>query len=84
MECENNAELSVQSCLEGIGISLLSEWDVLVFVYRHGASLASTDQIARLLGYQSAVVGGALDRLERKKLVERSRPSQGVRFYRIS
>jgi DNA-binding MarR family transcriptional regulator len=64
MECENNPELSVQSCLEGIGIFLLSDWDVLVFVYRHGASLTSTDQIARLLGYQSAVVGGALDRLE--------------------
>jgi DNA-binding MarR family transcriptional regulator len=84
MGCEDNPELSVQSCLEGIGIFLLSDWDVLVFVYRHGASLTSTDQIARLLGYQNAVVGGALERLERKKLVERSRPSQGVRFYRIS
>ena len=36
----------------GVGISLLSEWDVLVFVYRHGASLTSAEQIARLIGYE--------------------------------
>jgi DNA-binding MarR family transcriptional regulator len=73
----------VQSCLESTGISLLCELDVLGFVYRHGASLTSADQIARLVGYESAVVSGALDRLEREKLIERSQPSQGVRFYRI-
>ena len=83
MEREENLELDVQSCLEGMGISLLSEWDVLVFVYRHGASLTSVDEIARLIGYESTVVGGALDRLEREKLIERSRLSQEVRFYRI-
>jgi DNA-binding MarR family transcriptional regulator len=77
------AELSVQSCLEGVGISLLSECDVLAFVYRHGPSLISTDQIARLIGYESTIVGRALDRLEREKLIERSRLSQEVRFYRI-
>jgi DNA-binding MarR family transcriptional regulator len=63
-----------------MGISLLSEWDVLAFVYRHGASLTTADQIARLIGYESAVVSDALDRLEREKLIERSRPSQGVRL----
>jgi DNA-binding MarR family transcriptional regulator len=66
-----------------VGISLLSEWDVLAFLYRHGASLTSAEQIARLIGYESTVVGGALDQLERENLIERSRPSQGVRFYRI-
>jgi DNA-binding MarR family transcriptional regulator len=67
-----------------MGISLLSEWDVLAFVYRHGASLASSDQIARLIGYEGTVVRAALDRLESENLVERSRPSnEGVRFYRI-
>jgi DNA-binding MarR family transcriptional regulator len=83
IESEKDPELDVQSCLEGMGISLLSEWDVLVFVFRHGASLTSADQIARLIGYESTVVDGALKRLEREKLIERSRPSQGVRFYRI-
>lgn len=76
-------ELSVQNCLDGVGISLLSEWDVLIFVHRHGASLTSADQIARLIGYESRVVSDVLDRLERAKLIERSRPSQGIYFYRI-
>ena len=76
-------ESPVQSCLDSMGISLLSEWDVLAFVYRHGASLASSDQIARLIGYESTVVRAALDRLETENLIERSRLSKGVRFYRI-
>jgi DNA-binding MarR family transcriptional regulator len=81
--CENPTALSVESCLERVGISLLSEWDVFAFVYRHRARLISADQIACLIGYESTVVGGALDRLEREKLIEHSRLSQGVRFYRI-
>jgi DNA-binding MarR family transcriptional regulator len=76
-------KLSVQDCLEGVGISLLSEWDVLNFMYRHRVSLMSAHQISHLVGYESTVVRGALDRLQREKLVERSRASQGVRFYRI-
>ena len=76
-------ELSVQNCLEGVGISLLCDLDVLVFVYRHGASLSSADQIARLIGYESTVVSDALDRLERERLIERSQRPEGVRFYRI-
>ena len=76
-------ELSVQNCLEGVGISLLCDLDVLVFVYRHGASLSSADQIARLIGYESTVVSGALGRLERERLIERSQRPQGVCLYRI-
>ena len=83
IESEKSMELSVQNCLDGVGISLLSEWDILMFVYRHGASLTSADRIARLIGYESRVVSDVLDRLEREKLIERSRPSQGVYFYRI-
>ena len=66
-----------------MGISLLSEWDVLAFVYRHGVSLTSIGQIAIFVGYENNVVARALDRLEREKLIERSRPSQEVCFYRI-
>jgi hypothetical protein len=69
--------------LKDLGVSLLSDWDVLVFLYRHQASLTSAEQIARLLGYPSKTVGGALERLESQKLVKRSRPSQGVRFYQF-
>jgi len=66
-----------------VGISLLCELDALAFVYRHGTSLTSADEIARLIGYESAIMGGALDRLEREKLIERSEPSHGVNFYTI-
>jgi DNA-binding MarR family transcriptional regulator len=74
---------SVQRCVDGVGISSLCDWDVFAFVYRHGTSLTSAEHIARLVGYESKVVGGALDRLERQKLIERSRPSRGVRLYRV-
>jgi hypothetical protein len=80
---EKPTELQIQNCLESLGIFLLSEWDVLAFVHRHGTSLASTQQIAHLVGYESTVVGGALYRLEQEKIIERSRTSQGVCFYRI-
>jgi DNA-binding MarR family transcriptional regulator len=42
-----------------------------------------TQQIARLIGYESAVALSALDRLRREKLVKRSRAVRGVRLYRI-
>jgi DNA-binding MarR family transcriptional regulator len=80
---ENTMELSVQSCVDGAGILQLGEWDVLIFVYRRGASLISTDQVARLIGYDKKVVSDVLDRLERGKLIERSPSSRGVCFYRI-
>jgi DNA-binding MarR family transcriptional regulator len=83
IEDEKPTEHSLQECLDGVGITQLSEWDVLIFVCRHGASLTSADQIARLIGYPSVIVSDVLDRLEREKLIECSRPSRGVRFYRI-
>jgi DNA-binding transcriptional MocR family regulator len=76
-------ESSIHDCLAGLGISLLSEWDILAFVYRHSPTLTSTEQIAKLIGYESGAVGAALDRLEREKLIERVGPSQGVRLHRI-
>jgi len=80
-EREQSLEVSVPSCLESVGISCLSEWDVLVFMYRHGTSLANADQIARLIGYEGAIVARTLDWLEREKFIERSRASRGVHFY---
>jgi DNA-binding transcriptional ArsR family regulator len=76
-------ESSLQRCVVNVGISLLCDWDVFAFVYRHVTSLTTAEQIARLVGYESGVVGGALDRLESQKLIERSRPSRGVRLYRV-
>jgi hypothetical protein len=83
-ERENTClEISVQRSLESIGISLISEWDMLAFVYRHGPSLTSTEQIAKLIGYESAAVGAALERLEGQKLIERVGPTKGVRLHRM-
>ncbi len=81
VESEKSLDLHVQECLESLSISSLGDWDVLVFLYRHRASLASIEQIARLVGRPSKVVGEALDRLESLGLVQRSRDSQGLRFY---
>jgi MarR family len=66
-----------------VGIRSLGDWDVLSFIYRHRVTLTSADQIARLMGYENTAIGGALDRLERDKLIQRSRGRRGVRVYRI-
>jgi hypothetical protein len=79
---ENAWRLSMQSCLEKMGISLLSEWDVLVFLHRHDPSLMSVDHIAVLIGYENTLVNAALDRLERLKLIRCSAPIRGVRIHR--
>jgi DNA-binding MarR family transcriptional regulator len=84
IEHGTNSELSVRSCLKGMGISLLSECDVLAFMYRCGTSLMSAGDVARLIGYDSAIVGAAIERLERQRLIERSRPSQGRHIYQLA
>jgi DNA-binding transcriptional ArsR family regulator len=81
---EQALNLEVDGWLEIVRISQLSEWDVLVFLRRHGTSLASAAHIALLLGYDRSVVGKALDSLEGLGLAERSRSSRGVRFYRFA
>jgi len=76
-----SADLSVEGCLEILGIEQLCQWDVLVFLHRRHASLAGGEQIARFLGYSSAAVTEALSHLDNLGLLRRSRVSQGVRFY---
>lgn len=83
MDQEKSLDFQIQECLTRLDISSPVEWDVLAFVYRHQASLANADQIARMLGYPSTVVGDALDHLESLKLIRRSRVSQGVRLYQF-
>jgi DNA-binding MarR family transcriptional regulator len=74
----------VENWLKTLGIESLCQWDVLVFLYRHQASLVSAEYIARFLGYATAEVVAALDSLESSRLVERSRVSQGVRLYQLT
>jgi DNA-binding MarR family transcriptional regulator len=83
VKTERTQGLTIQRCLEMLRISSLSEWDLLAFVAHHGVSLIGTNQIARLIGYDGAVIKDALDRLERERLIERSRVSTGVSLYRI-
>jgi DNA-binding transcriptional ArsR family regulator len=80
---ENRLTTSIDEHLKTLGVSRLSEWDVLAFLDRHGTNLVSAEQIARLLGYDKATVGAALDAVTSTGLVERSRSSQGVRLYRL-
>jgi predicted transcriptional regulator len=84
MEKNESLDILIQECLKSVGVSLLGDWDVLVFLYRHRASLANAEHIARLLGYPKKAVAEALGRLESQGFVQRSRPSQGVRFYQIA
>jgi DNA-binding MarR family transcriptional regulator len=83
---ESSPDVLIHERLKILGVSLLAEWDALVFVYRHGTSLTSAAQIANLLGYDNAATGAALDRLESLGLIQRLRGSrsQGMRLYRFS
>ena len=80
---DKSLDFQIQECLTLLDISSPVDWDVLAFVCRHKASLANAEQIARLLGYPSTVVGDALDHLESLKLIRGSRASQGVRLYQF-
>jgi DNA-binding transcriptional ArsR family regulator len=81
---EESQDALVRDRLNILGVALLAEWDALVFLYRHSASLCTAAQIARLIGYTGTEIGSALHRLEGLGLIQRSRVSQGIRFYRFS
>jgi DNA-binding MarR family transcriptional regulator len=74
----------IQVHLEILGIRRLAEWDVLMFFYRHGASLVNPEQISRMLGYSGITVRAALDSLTSTGLLQRSRSRNGVRFFRLN
>jgi hypothetical protein len=84
MQPEHISDAAIDGWLKTLGITSLCQWDVLVFLYRHQASLVGADFIARLLGYGSDPVVAALDVLEFLELVERSRVSQIVRLYQFT
>jgi DNA-binding MarR family transcriptional regulator len=76
------SDTEVASWLRTLGVASRCQWDVLVFLSRHQATLLGAADLARLLGYPSTAIVVALDRLESLELVERSRVSQGARLYR--
>jgi hypothetical protein len=81
---KESQDVLVPERLQALGLELLTEWDALVFLYRHVASLCTTAQIAPLIGYDRGEIAAALRKLEALGLIQRSRASQGIRFYRFS
>jgi hypothetical protein len=81
---EKAVNFPVPEHLATLGVSLLGEWDALVFLYRHRTILANSPQMAHLLGYGEAVLGTAPDRLESIGLVTRSLGGKGLCLYRFS
>lgn len=70
--------------LDTLGVTTQTQWDVLVFVYRHRMSLVGAHLIAHLVGYADAPTVAALEALALLGLVERSRVSQTARLYRFT
>jgi hypothetical protein len=81
-EADNSRESLGRECLNSLGISLLIDWEMLIFLHHHGRILSTTEQMARLLGWDSERIGDALDRLESRELIKSSPKSRrGARFY---
>jgi DNA-binding MarR family transcriptional regulator len=84
MESHDAPELPVDAWLKILDIGSLTQWDVLIFLCHHRTTLVGAEFIARLLGYGTAPVVAALDVLESRGLVHRSRVSQGARLYQFA
>jgi DNA-binding MarR family transcriptional regulator len=84
MPHEHFSDAEIDDRLKTLGITSLCQWDVLVFLYHHQASLVGANVIAHLLGYASEPVVAALDTLACLGLVERSRVSQVARLYQFT
>jgi len=84
MQQELPTDAEVEGWLKTLDVDSLCQWDVLVFLYRHQTTLVSADHLARLLGHATEPVVAALDVLESRELVQRSRVSQGARLYQFT
>ena len=80
----NSQNVPISEHLKAVGVALLSEWDTLTFLYHHANSLGTAAQIARFVGYDKAEIVSALHKLAVLGLIQRSRVSQGIRFYQFS
>lgn len=77
-------ELSMKDWMVTLGIESRTQWDVLLFLYRHHVGLLGAEYIGHLLGYPMETAMAALDVLEPLGLVQRSRVSQNVRLYQFT
>ena len=71
----------VQRWLEAMGVESLCQWDVIVFLNRHQTILMSPEQLARRMGYQTAIILGTLDSLAAHGFVRLSSGSSSARLY---
>jgi DNA-binding MarR family transcriptional regulator len=78
-----NLEIPFERHLETLDISGIAEWDVLAFLHRHGATIASAAHMVRLIGYSQSVVESALDNLTRAGLIQVSRGLDGIGLYKF-
>jgi hypothetical protein len=65
-----------------LGISAVAEWDVLVFLLRHGTTIATDANMVRLIGHSPGVIESALDGLTKAGLIQSSR-SDGTGMYKF-
>jgi hypothetical protein len=84
MPQEPPTRAEVERLLEIVGVESLCQWDVLVFLYRHQMTLVGADYLAGLLGHATDMVIAALEALESRGLIARSRVSQGARLYEFT
>jgi hypothetical protein len=78
------SDTDLEGWLNALCITSLDQWDVLVFLDRHHATLLGICRLARCLESPQEAVLAALHGLEVLGLVERSRVSHGVRLYQLS
>jgi DNA-binding MarR family transcriptional regulator len=74
----------LEQWLKTLQLENVAQWDLLTFLHRHRSALVTAEDIARLMGYQSAPIVAALESLETLGIVERSRLSQGARLYELT
>lgn len=73
---------AIDRWLAVLGIRTLAEWDILVFLDRHGFSLLDSKQIVQRAGHNAAEVGAALRRLQELGLIRRLRFSEARDMFR--
>ena len=78
-----SSDTAMAGWLATLGVTTLCQWDVLVFFASHETTLLGAADLARLLGYTSHSLLAALDVLQCRDLVVRSRVSQGARLYQF-
>ena len=77
------ADADVQGWLQSVGVESFCQWEVLSFLHHHPITLLPPEYLARLLGYQLALVVDALDSLSALQLLKWSGQSRGGHSYQF-